>query len=425
MTGSLLYPEQKQQLEEVLAGDAHAALVRRAWLLLLYDQGLPTRQVAQTVGISRGRARYWRHQFQIKGMAIFNPALTEAQGDRQPATELVLPAERLLVAAIESQVQSPTRKPKSPGVLADDPLAEAGRKVLRYHFLQMLSHEEGTRLGSDIEELHDMRVATRRMRAAFELFENAFTRKAVRTHMKGLRATGRALGRVRDMDVFMEKAFQYLENLSEAHRDDLHPLLRSWEQAREAARQNLLAYLDSPEYSEFVSRFDEFVNTPALGARSIPAGTPYLVREVAPRLIYDRYAAVRAYEGILPTATLAQFHALRIEFKRLRYALEFFSEVLGGEVKEVIENIKSIQDHLGDLNDAHVATQMLRDFLKEWDDLQDKLPVEERQTPEPVLEYLAYRYAERQRLMQTFGEAWDRFNRPDVRHHLALAVSVL
>ena len=54
-----------------------------------------------------------------------------------------------------------------------DPLAEAGRKIMRYHFAQVIKHEPGTRLGEDIEALHDMRVATRRLRASFDVFQDA------------------------------------------------------------------------------------------------------------------------------------------------------------------------------------------------------------------------------------------------------------
>lgn len=70
-------------------------------------------------------------------------------------------------------------KLKDPGVLPDDPMSEAGRKVLRFHFGRMLEHEPGTRLGDDIEELHDMRVATRRMRSAFRVFTSYFDRDAL------------------------------------------------------------------------------------------------------------------------------------------------------------------------------------------------------------------------------------------------------
>jgi CHAD domain-containing protein len=152
---------------------------------------------------------------------------------------------------------------------------------------------------------------------------------------------------------------------------------------------------------------------------------PYLVREAVPVLIYNRLAAVRGFDAILEQASLEQFHALRIEFKKLRYTLEYFREVLGGEAKSIISEIKGLQDHLGDLNDARVAAEMLRDFLPRWDAIQAALPVAERRGPEPILDYLASRYAERQRLMLSFKDAWRRFNRPELREKLAMAVGVL
>lgn len=316
---------------------------------------------------------------------------------------------------------------KNPGVEPDDPLAEAGRKVMYYHFAQMLLHEDGTRLGEDIEELHDMRVATRRMRAAFEVFGDAFTPKAIKTHLKGLKATGRGLGRVRDLDVFMEKAGHYLDTLPPEQQPGLEPLLDSWMQERETARTRMVAYLDGEDYAAFKDSFLKFVTTAGEGVQESPAGgfTPQRAGDIAPILIYGRLAAVRAFNTILETAALEQFHALRIEFKKLRYTVEYFREVLGAESKAVINDLKVIQDHLGDLNDADVATQILRDFLAEWDGLQDRLPVAGRQSPEPVLAYLTYRYNERLRLMQTFHIAWAHFNRQEFLQNLALAVSAL
>jgi CHAD domain-containing protein len=428
MADFIISSEERQQLEEIAADQTQESTRRKAQLVLLYAQGLSTRDVAAEIGLSRGRARYWRHQYELKGMGIFSgvelvppvtagselPPLTQEDfsaipSDEKPGT--VLRSEQLTL--------------KSPGVLPEDSLAEAGRKVLRYHFVQMLRHEVGTRDGEDIEDLHDMRVATRRMRAAFEVFEAAFTRKALRTYLKGLRATGRALGKVRDLDVFMEKAHQYLASLPEERRDGLRPLLLSWEQTREDAREAMVKYLDSREYETFKFRFDDFLNTPGAGARQVPEATPNLVREVAPGLIYDRYATARAYDSILDSASLEQFHALRIEFKKLRYTVEYFREVLGPQAGDVIVELKALQDHLGDLNDANVATLLLRDFLAEWDVLQARLPVEDRQTPEPILDYMAYRYAERQSLMLTFSETWTRFNSPEFRQNLAMAVSML
>lgn len=363
-------------------------------------------QVERDSRAARKRANLWSSLFhQPVRVDLYDPELAIADN-----------------AAMKALMSS-----KAPGVRPDDLLAEAGRKVLGFHFAAMLRHEQGTKEGVEIEELHDMRVATRRMRAAFEVFENAFEPKAIKPHLKGLRATGRALGQVRDLDVFMEKAQHYLDTLPEGQRHGLDPLLAAWNEQRTADRAKMLEHLDGREYAAFKHKFLEFLTTPGKGARgaSQDSPAPDRVRQVVPVLVYTRLAAVRAYEPLLSAATLEQLHALRIEFKKLRYTLEYFREVLGAEARMVIEEIKIVQDHLGDLNDANVACQILRDFLDEWETRQNTLPLEERENPEPIVAYLAYRHAERHRLMVTFQDAWAHFDRPELRVKLATAVSVL
>jgi len=316
---------------------------------------------------------------------------------------------------------------QSPGVLPGDSMAEAGRKVMLYHFAEMLRHEDATMLGEDIEALHDMRVATRRMRAAFEVFSEAFEPAILKPHLKGLRMTGRALGQVRDLDVFMEKAQNYLDALPEADRSGLNPLLLAWGEQRENARAEMLAHLGGENYRIFKQEFNLFLQTPGAGARPISQDQPVptIVRDVAPALIYTRLASVRAFDKILQTARIEQLHALRIEFKKLRYTVEFFREVLGEQAKAVIDDLKKLQDHLGDLNDAEVATLILREFLDNWDARQAERLLDERQNPEAIFAYLTARHAERYRLIVTFGELWVFFNRDEFRRNLALAVSVL
>jgi len=152
---------------------------------------------------------------------------------------------------------------------------------------------------------------------------------------------------------------------------------------------------------------------------------PRQVRDIAPVLIYTRLGRVRAFDAVLDSASLDQLHALRIEFKKLRYTTEYFEEVLGPEANLVIKDIKKVQDHLGDLNDAQVATEILRAFLTQWDDEQAQLSVVERHSPEPIMDYLSYRYTERHRLMLTFKDTWGHFSRPEFRQNLAAAISVL
>ena len=313
------------------------------------------------------------------------------------------------------------------GILADDTFAEAGRKVFLAQFATMLWHEAGTRTGDDIESLHDMRVATRRMRAAVDVFTTVFRKKIIKSYLSELRHLGRLLGKVRDLDVFNEKAACYLNSLPDDSRNGLDPLLSMWQTQLSEARTELVAYFDSRAYQEFKLSFNYFVQTQGYAVQRTTGATPFPNRvcEVVPCIIYTRLAKVRAYSPVINSASIPQLHALRIEFKKLRYAMEYFSEVLGSESRLVIDLVKKLQDHLGDLHDSDVACQILNNFLENWDSGQAGLMLTDRQNPEPLVNYLAYQYAERHRLLVTFPDAWERFDQADVRRNIALAISVL
>jgi len=335
-----------------------------------------------------------------------------------------------VLESAEALIQlQPFPKPQEQiGIQSDDVFSEAGRKVMRFHFAQMLRHEDGTRLGEDIEALHDMRVATRRLRAAFEVFGEAFEPGVLKIYLKGLRATGRALGSVRDLDVFMEKAQVYLETLPVGEKNSLDALMNAWHEQRTEARNRMISHLDSQEYAAFKRKFNVFLNTPYAGINQIPIGqpTPCLVSELAPLLIYTHLAIVRAFDPFLVNAPIERLHSLRIEFKKLRYTVEYFREVLGKKAEMVIDELKLLQDHLGDLNDAQVATQLIREFIDIYEPQQAELPISERQNLEGVVNYMAARHAERYRLMAAFQGVWKHhFNNQKFRRNLAQAVSVL
>ncbi|MBU0510734.1 MAG: CHAD domain-containing protein [Chloroflexi bacterium] len=310
----------------------------------------------------------------------------------------------------------PVRIPQknSPGVAPQDTMAEAGRKVLRFQFARMLHHEDGTVLGEDIEELHDMRVATRRMRAGYDVFEEAYCRPMIEPYFRGLRATGKALGRVRDLDVFMEKARLYLETLLEVDRGGLDPLLDAWSREREAAREQMIAYLNSKRYRKFKQEFGAFLAAPGADARidNDENFGSQQVSDIAPNLIHARLEAVYAFEPLLANPTIEHLHALRIEFKRLRYTIEFFREILTERAEECIDIIKVLQDHLGDLHDAVVATAILEEFIENW--------AERHQSIQPVTAYLDVKRDELNHLIEIFPDAWAIFTNLEFNHILAL-----
>ncbi len=322
-----------------------------------------------------------------------------------------------------------------PGLNVDDAMAEAGRKTLYFHFQRMLYYEPGTRLGEDIEELHHMRVATRRMRAAVRVFEDHLDPATIKPFVKALRRTGQALGAVRDLDVFRAKTQLYLDQLPPERQGELAPLLAAWQVERDQARAQMLTVLDSKLYTDFKEQFDIFLQTPGAGALPVIASEgeplPHRVRHIAPVALYQHLAAVRAFDEwiVRPDTPLVRFHQLRIAFKGLRYTLEFFQRVLGSEAKSLIEDIKVMQDHLGDLQDAVVTCNLLRDFLTwgTWSHAEADTPV---RPAEPIVapgvaSYLAARQAELEHLVHTFPQAWQRIISAEFSQRVAAAVAGL
>ncbi len=350
-----------------------------------------------------------------------------ARPDQQPIdeasvfemTDLNKPAELPARVALPLNEWPPSGD--SPGLSPDDSMSEAGRKILYFHFWRMLNNEAGTREGTDIEALHDMRVATRRMRSAIDVFGRYFKRGVMPPFELRLRRTARLLGQVRDLDVLVEKAQIYLGTLAPENAHDLDPLLERWQFDRAQARAKLIAYLDSAKYIDWVRAFGQFLTTPGAGARKLKGfpPKPAQVRHIAPALLYTRWARVWAFEPLMPQAAITTLHALRIECKRLRYALEFFREVLGPDAEAVIARVVRLQDHLGNLHDADVANTLLSEFLF------SARPGIDRLIAPGVVTYLAFQQRELEMLLETFGHVWDDFDQPRVRQWLANAVAAL
>jgi triphosphatase len=239
----------------------------------------------------------------------------------------------------------------------EGPIGAVARAVLRTQFSAMLAHEPGTRLGDDIEELHDMRVATRRLRAALSLFSDALPPSSS-TLREELGWIGAALGAVRDLDVQLEQLDGWLAALPEADQRPIGALRALLETERAAARTEMLEVLDSQRYQTFISRFGRMlraVRTPRSGPAAVPA------RAAAPDLIQARYRRFRkAGARIDEDSDPREYHRLRIRGKRLRYALEFLGDLYPGSSRPVIKRLVELQDLLGLHQDADVAIDRLR-----------------------------------------------------------------
>jgi CHAD domain-containing protein len=301
---------------------------------------------------------------------------------------------------------------------AGEPVAEAVRKVLWEQFDIMLANESGSRAGDDIEHVHDMRVAVRRMRTAFRLFGEYYRRGSIKRFQKDLRDTGRALGAVRDLDVFNREATRYLRQQPKRRRHDLDPLLAHWHDQRETARLALIAYLDGKPYRAFVQGFGEFVRSPGAGVKPVSDVEPerFLVRDVLSSTVWQRYETVRAYGRVFDRAPMATLHAWRIDCKYLRYTLEYFQSLLGPDASRLIGEVIAVQDHLGDIQDAEVAQGILGDFMAQHGGPQnDQGDV----ILSHVAAYRTYRLDQQASLLATLPKAWARVDNARFRRRLA------
>jgi CHAD domain-containing protein len=252
---------------------------------------------------------------------------------------------------------------KAPSITAAEPWAEAARKILRFQLARMLDRIPGVIAGEDPEEVHKMRVATRRQRAALRVFGDGLEPKARRKHRRELRGLADGLGAVRDQDVLLEILDAFGARSSARGRAGLRRLHDAWTSDRETSRDKLIKTLASKRLAEFVARYESFVSTEGRDAVPVAPLEPSHVRTRLPAAAWSAYQTVWAFDGGLGTADLATLHRLRIAGKWLRYTLEFAKDALEPDAARLIDPVTALQDHLGRQHDLHVAATLTREFV--------------------------------------------------------------
>ncbi len=243
-----------------------------------------------------------------------------------------------------------------------DPPAHHVRAALDLRLRALLRHDGGTRTGEDIEDLHQMRVAVRRMRAALRSARPLLDP----TWADGLRAElgwlGRALGPTRDLDVMLERFRDETADLPTAERAAAGRLVQDLEEQRTATRRAMMQALASTRYNALLERLADTVRLP-LPTRSATEQQPGLVDLV--RAEYRTLSRTVRRAGRQPADEV--LHDLRIRGKRLRYTAELVEPAMprltARSVRALIKATTRFQEVLGDHQDACVAEQRIAGLL--------------------------------------------------------------
>ncbi len=255
--------------------------------------------------------------------------------------------------------ESLERKRPHPYISAKSGMREAGARVMLFFLRAMLRQEANVRARGGAESIHDMRVATRRIRAAMRVFRSGFAREALAGHLDNLRWIAAALGRVRDEDVFLEWLRSCRIDAPPSQRAVLNRLARHHSEERKRHFAALLKALDSTRYAKFARDFEQFLRE---SAPPSPEAGPRVAR-AAPKVIRREWKRLLAFQDALgPKPSIDQLHRLRIQGKRVRYTMEFFAGAYKDCFRATIKLLVRAQDTLGALHDLDVFAARIKEF---------------------------------------------------------------
>jgi CHAD domain-containing protein len=151
-------------------------------------------------------------------------------------------------------------KPRAiPDLNEDEPYAAAAARVVAVRTSELLDNAEGVLDTGDIERVHDMRVATRRLRAALEVFEPCFPRKRLRAALREVKALADALGERRDRDVTIAALTEFAAGVEDADRPGVESLIARLRDEQEEANTGLGPYVDEHRLTALAGQLDGLV----------------------------------------------------------------------------------------------------------------------------------------------------------------------
>jgi CHAD domain-containing protein len=136
----------------------------------------------------------------------------------------------------------------------EEPFARAGARAVRVRAEELFAHAEGVLDTTDIERVHDMRVASRRLRAVLEIFAPCFPKTPYKVALRDVKDLADALGERRDPDVQIEALAKTAADMPAAQRAGVKALAERVRARQEAGNRALVEALEHAERSELRER---------------------------------------------------------------------------------------------------------------------------------------------------------------------------
>lgn len=252
--------------------------------------------------------------------------------------------------------------------MAENSIQSFAVAALAQRLAEMSQQVALVRSAQPIEAIHQMRVASRRMRAALQIFSDVLPRAKARQWRTQVRRVTRALGEARDMDVQIQFIDERLAQTTDRKlRPGLARLRLRLQQQRDQLQGPVLKAMDRLEASGLFFQMPRDLHSLAVEAQT--AGSVDQADEPARfgrNVIAHRLDELLGYQQFVNQPHMAeQLHEMRIATKRLRYTMEIFAECFEGHVDQSIRRVRRLQNQLGDLHDMDVWIARLPAFLEE------------------------------------------------------------
>ena len=248
--------------------------------------------------------------------------------------------------------------------LAPDDRADASVKtILRALFNTLQSKVEGVIADADIEYLHDLRVANRRTRTVLSQIKGVLASAIVERFVPEFRWIGTVSGPCRDLDVALFEIERYRQDPA-LDGEGVAQLTSFFSTRRADEHERVAIALRSARFGHLVEGWGGFLGSTSATSAGPPLASTAIIDVSGPRILKAHKRLRKRGAGITRDAPTSLLHQLRIDGKKLRYLLEFFSDLYDPNVvSRCIKELKRFQDILGDFNDTEVQLAMIREFV--------------------------------------------------------------